>query len=269
MGSGAMSDERSAADRNYQIGDIGDRAVVVQGDENEITVTYNADYTQLQAKIDSLMAVLSDRAGRHTLAIRWISEIVAAVFVDEMRMLYVGTSSIGRRANIARYYEFVDMASQHLDDFNNQFSCYIDDLDVEFISAVRAIERRQTAAFRQLKAGPCSLDDGKELFRKMAITAEDFRKLCSGAGIAGYDATVPIIEQIGARAWETAGRPIGYGFLDQLFRVRLNMQTILLGQFQIGTASRIFTIADDHDQSFALAYFLTDDWLLRNGTPDR
>lgn len=263
-----MPAEQPAADGYYQTGNIGDGAFVIQGDG--VTVTYNADQGHvLQNKIDSLMAALSDRAGRRTLAVRWITEIIAAVFVDEMRMLYVGASSIARRSNVARYHKFVDMGRQHLEDFNNQFTRYIEDLDVQFIYAVRAIERRQTAAFRQLKSGPCSVHDGRKLFRETAITAEQLRKVCNAAGIAGYDATVPIVEEIADRVWNSAGRPMGFGFLDQLFSVRLTVQDLLLDRTQFDPASRLLTIADDHDQSFALAYFLIDDWLLRNGIPGR
>jgi hypothetical protein len=74
-------------------------------------------------KIRSIIARLLERDVRdvkiRSLAIRWIIELIAAVFVDEMRMLYVGASAIARRANAERYSEFVGITEQHLNDFQD------------------------------------------------------------------------------------------------------------------------------------------------------
>src|SRR5215831_5023779 len=45
-------------------------------------------YAEIKAMVDASMTVLSERADRQRLAVPWIIYMMAAVFVDEMRMLY-------------------------------------------------------------------------------------------------------------------------------------------------------------------------------------
>jgi hypothetical protein len=184
-------------------------------------------------------------------------------------MLYVGASAIARRANAERYSEFVGITEQHLNDFNNQRLLYIGYLEDGFISKIRAIEQCHISVFNQLKSGPCSSVKGGRSFKTMRRTAEQVHNLCSTAQISGYDTTSKMIAEIGKEVWDSFGRPRGSGSLDELFRVRLTIQSIFLSRVQEGAPSPILSIADDMDQSFALAYFIVDRWLMCNGSPEQ
>jgi hypothetical protein len=78
-----------------------------------------------------------------------------------------------------------------------------------------------------------------------------------------------MIAEIGEQVWGTAGRPHGSGSVDALFRVRLTIQSIFLGRVQEGARFPILTIADDMRQTFALAYFIVDRWLMCHGSPEQ
>jgi hypothetical protein len=211
------------------------------------------------------MALLSGRTDdRRRLAVRWITEIMAAVFVDEMRLLYVGISALARRANVERYSEFVAICEQHLDDFNKQVGRYIGDLETTFISEVQHIEQRQLWAFSRFKSGPCPPAYGDRYFQEMRRTAEEMHTLCTSVHINGYQSTIKMIAEIGEHTWSLAGEPRGLASVDSLWMVRLNMQSIFLNRIQDGEKSPILTIADDVHQNFALAYCIVDRWLMQH-----
>jgi hypothetical protein len=221
-----------------------------------------------KAKLEAAMAFLSEQPReRRRLAARWIIEIMTAVFVDEMRMLYVGASTIARDANVERYSQFVSVTEQHVDDFNNQLTRYISDLEISFISSTRHIEQRHLWVLSRLKSGPCSSIDGRRLFREMRNTGEQIHNLCA-VQVTEYEAISKIIAEISEQVWDHAGRPSGSASLDALFRARLAIQSILLTRTHNGAEFPIFTIADDVHQSFALSYFAVDLWLMQHGMPE-
>ena len=239
---------------------------IVGGDK--ITLNLGFD-SEMKAKLNNLMALLSGRAAdRQRLAVRWIIEIASSIFVDEMRMLYVGASTAASLANVTRYPEFVALARQHIEELNDQFTRYNGDLEINFLAAIRAIEQRQLWTFNRLKSGPCSPSDAKRLFGEMRITSGLMHRLCTAALIEGYDTTTQMVGEIGPAVWEEVrpsltGRPRRTTrLLDELFRSRLMIQSILLRRLQEKAACPISTIADDIHQSFALAYFVVDRWLM-------
>jgi hypothetical protein len=236
---------------------------------DKITVNFGISF-DAQVKLAAVMASLSERTlDRQRLAARWIVEIIAAVLVDEMRMLYVGASSIARRFNADRYSEFIGIAEQHIGDFNNQFKRYAGDLAIEFISKVRAIEQRYIWAYSRLKTGLCTPDMSRRLFQEMKITAEQMHILCSSSDNNGYKSVDEMIAEIAQNVWDNSGRPCGLELLDALWRTRLNIQSIFLKRIQEGVELPILTIADDMHQSFALAYFVIDRWLMQHGLPQQ
>jgi hypothetical protein len=232
-------------------------------------ITFNLGLSpEAETKLENLMACLSGRAdARRNLAVRWIVEIMSAVFVDEMRMLYVVASTVARHANMDRYSEFVALSELHIDDLKNLLGRYNSDLEIAVISELRAIEQRQLWTLNRLKSGHIILSQENKMFREMRSTSQRMHQLFSTVQIPGYDATAEMIEQMGEHIW--GDRPRATGSIDMLFRLRLAVQSAYLARVQEGVNAPILSIADDIHQSFALAYFLVDRWVLDEGLSEQ
>jgi hypothetical protein len=193
---------------------------------------------------------------RRSVAVRWIIELAAAVFVDEMRMLYVAASDLARAANAHRYVEFVGIAQAHFEDFKRQSERFYNDLEPEFINSITTIERRQSGMFDRLKFMPVP-EDALRYLPIMRATAELIHALCGPLlSDTAYAQNVELITRLGndlltshAGSWTPS--------LDMIWRIRLATQTEVLNR-----ARSIRTIADDVDQSFSVTYFIIDRWLL-------
>jgi hypothetical protein len=227
------------------------------------TFNYGLD-AKTAAKLDSLIETLQQSDQRRALARRLLVAVVAAVFVDQMRMLYVGASDLAKRSNAPRYPEFVQMAEQHLHDFHSLFQRHAADLDAEFISAARKVEQRCLWMFARLKSGPCRPIDGTRYFREAAIAAEQLSDLCGSAHIAGWTSIIKMTAEIGKSTEHELNKSGPTGRFDYLFRARLHIQSVMLQRLQDGENLPVLRIADDMHQDFSLPYFLIDHFLLRH-----
>jgi hypothetical protein len=205
---------------------------------------------------------------RRRLAVRWIMELATTVFVDEMRLLTVALSRLGRRHNESRYSEFARRAENHIADFGTQLGRYVPDLEGDFLSATRTLEKSQRAIFRELEKGPCAPDRGRRLLQPMSRAATEIHTLCQAHGLSGYPETCVLVARTAGALWQQCGKPCGLEAMDAIFMLRLNIQTALLDTLQRGEPSPILTIIDDVQQSFSATYFLLDRWLLGHVFPD-
>jgi hypothetical protein len=174
-----------------------------------------------------------------------------------MRMLYVAASDLARGANVDRYAEFVRIAQVHIEDFNRQSERFNSDLETEFITKISTIERRQAGMFDRLKIMPIP-EEALRYLPIMPSTAELIHALC---GLllddTAYNENVELITQLGNDLMTSQYYRSCTPSLDTTWCIRLDTQTEVLNR-----ARSIRSIADDIDQSFAVAYFIIDRWLL-------
>ena len=206
------------------------------------------------------LVALADRA-----KFSWIAELLAAAFVDEMRMFYVGAGERARRTNAHRYGEFRKMAEGHFADFDRQMARFSKELPENAIAQLRTLEPRLRAVLEQLAPAPCAPDRVEQLRGQLTEIARLLKTFCVDLAVGNFEEIRARVDQIAGAKWRS--KPAVGQDTDAIFRLRLEIQTEYLSQAQIGNPEPIRTIATDYNQTFALAYYLIDLWLLEQTTP--
>ncbi|WP_156955535.1 hypothetical protein [Polaromonas glacialis] len=193
--------------------------------------------------------------------------ICTAIFVDNMRLLYVvsGLGQAANQGNEERYLEFVRMCEQHLADLDTQVQRFHALLDINFLrNDLREVELGLRHLLAQLRHG---LDMKVRVLRFIPIAAQIARRIlaaCERHDVEGLASARILVDRIGRTlATDDKGALVAGNW--EAFRLRLDMQTEFLKQCQQHSEMRIFTIADDYAMGYALAYFLIDAWLLDAG----
>jgi hypothetical protein len=206
-------------------------------------------------------AIAQDFAPRNfkSLAGRAISQTMAMVFVDLMRLLYVASSDLANSANADRYTEFIEVADQHFGDLRSRIATYSLALDTSSHEQINRLELRLSWMLGRLKRESNLSDSHEQYFEKMRQVGEGLNRFCIANATAqhkhNYENAVATIKST------LEGFPLNLSSLDDMFRLRLEAQTQLLSAIRESDA-QIFTIADDMDQNLAISYFILDYQLL-------
>ena len=192
-----------------------------------------------------------------------ISQTMAMLFVDLMRLLYVASSDVAKGANVERYVEFIRLADQHFDDLRSRIAASSVILDAHSHKQIDQLELRLSWMLGRLKNGPNLSGEYRSYFTKMMQIGTALHELCLGAAGEHYQSITTHVEENVERSLKQSRRGVGSPSLNETFLLRLKLQTELLSESHELENSSISTIADDMDQDFAIRYFVLDYQLLR------
>ncbi|HLL75616.1 MAG TPA: DUF4062 domain-containing protein [Pyrinomonadaceae bacterium] len=194
------------------------------------------------------------------LAGRAISQTMAMVFVDLMRLLYVTSCNLANHANARRYPEFIEIADQHFGDLRSRIATYSLALNTESHEQINQLELRLSWVLGRLKRKPDLSNSYEEYFEKMRLIGDGLNRFCIANAGEQYKNSY---ENAVAKIKSTLeGFRLNLNSLDDLFQLRLKAQTHLLEAARESDGARIFSISDDMDQNFAILYFVLDYILL-------
>jgi len=195
-----------------------------------------------------------------------VAEAVAMLFVDIMRLLYVGFSESAYSKNIARYPEFVDTADQHLGDLRSQLTRFASSFDSGLRERSLHVERRLSWAMTRLKRGPDMAKTWSEYSGSMHEISQQVHEFCVAAAQEYYLEKSATVEAVVDRILSQYGKLSTQVPLDKLFQLRLAIQSTLLEGNQRTGGPPIRTIRDDMDQQLGISYFIVDRRLLQEIT---
>lgn len=193
---------------------------------------------------------------------RSISQVMAMLFVDLMRLLYVALSDIARSANYARYSEFIDLAEQHFADLRSHITRFSVNLDIQTHEISLQIERRLSWVLGQIKRMASLSINGRDYLNKMGQISQQLHEFCLITLSEEYE---HVIKQVHA---ELLGAVKNFNFvietasLDDVLKLRLYVQSSLLRHNIDVASTEINTISDDMDLIFGIYYFVLDKKLL-------
>lgn len=203
---------------------------------------------------DSAPPDLSSLAGRA------ISQTMAMVFVDLMRLLYVRSGTLAYNANAGRYTAFIEIADQHFGDLRSRIATYSLALDTKSHEEINQMELRLSWMLGRLKSQPNPAVSHEAYFQKMRKIGEALRRFCDANVSEQYQNchqnAEAQIESILKRY------PLDLSSPDETWQLRLETQTQLLKAMPTSDGVQILTIHDDMDQNLAVLYFAIDYLLL-------
>jgi hypothetical protein len=203
---------------------------------------------------DSATSNLKSIAGRA------IAQTMAMVFVDLIRLLYVASSRPVRDANSDRYQEFIDIADRHFGDLRNRIATYSLALDGKAHEEINQLELRLSWMLGRVKPKHDLSNSYEYHFETMRQTGDKLNSFCTANLTEQYKTDY---ENTVAKVTSTLARlPVKLKSLDDLWELRLNSQSRLLKAARESGAARIFSIADDMEQTFSILYFAIDYVLL-------
>ncbi len=188
-------------------------------------------------------------------ALRSVTETLAMIFVDLMRLFYVSISEAAKSANADRYLEFLIISERHSRDLQAQYHLFGSELAGIRIQ-IGKLDRRISWLMERFRVGSAVIAQSVEtVFNALSDMSGIINELCLESHPDVYAANQQRVRQyidsrLGPAA--TAKRtPI-----DDLFSVRLQTQSALLEN------DTLRSIADDLDQRLGIPYFMIDHLLL-------
>jgi hypothetical protein len=202
---------------------------------------------------------LRDRA---TIASQALSQTMAMVFVDTMRLLYVASGNAIRKANIDRYSEFIRVLDHHFQDLDARMTGFALDLDAEVREGVYQLRSNLSFMSDRLRIGPPPSGKNTEYFVNMKKISNRLHDFCLSVGGAHYNGVVENVRAKFEQALMQNQSSLSSMSLDDVCLLRFTIQDQLLEESRTSGEATIFTIADDMDQGFATKYFVVDHMLL-------
>lgn len=207
-----------------------------------------------------------DRVNRSSSSRQWqaayraLHGLLAASFVDVMRLLNIYQSNQAYQANIGRYAEFVEMARMHVDDLRGTIQGFAAVIEPSSYALCRTAERRLAWLVRVLsvpKAGP-----GECLgeLRLMAATGKLLAQFIEGEDGQRYSAAVDAAKAA-LRGCGFAPDGATWAGPSEILQFRLPAQSQMIKQDRsLAVASP--GIYYDADNELAMYYFALDQRLL-------
>lgn len=200
---------------------------------------------------------------REIIACKVLSQTMATVFVDIMRLLYVAAGGVAREADIDRYSKFIEFASLHWSNLESHIARLSLSLNNELIEQSVDLERQLSYMLNELKRGSELLRGHISYFKKMLDIADDLHHFCNvGLGDSYKQMRCDVDEVVEEFLYETDLTKAKKS-LDELWRLRLRAQSELLRIGRERDNTSIYTIKDDMKQRSAIQYFAIDHQLLR------
>lgn len=195
-----------------------------------------------------------------SLAGRAVSQTMAMVFVDLMRLLYIASGNLANAANADRYTEFTDVADQHFGDLRSRIATYSSALDTRSHEEINPLELRLSWMLGRLKRQPNPEESHEPYFEKMRQIGETLKRFCEANVSEQYKNSNQNAE---AQIESTLKQfPLDLSSHDETWQLRLETQTQLLKAMRTSDGAQILTIHDDMDQNLAILYFAIDYLLL-------
>ncbi len=227
-------------------------------------------FASRKGKKDSTTADLSSNPSKtenhRSLACRVISETMAMLFVDLMRLLYVASSDIARKANAGRHVEFIDFADLHLRNLESHISSRSVSLGADLAKDCCDLERQLSYMVNELKVEKDLTEEHTEYFAKMRKIGAELHKFCLAALSESYERT---FKRVGAELDRVVTQnrwAIKSEALDEIWRLRLTTQSELLKASRELEEADLETIKDDMKHQAAITYFILDYKILREIT---
>lgn len=186
--------------------------------------------------------------------------LLAASFVDVMRLLNVHSSAETYRVNIGRYAEFVAMAGMHVDDLRGTMQGFSAVIEPSSYALCRTVERRLAWLVRVLSVPKGGPTDCLEELGLMAATGEVLARFMAGEDgkrfSAARDAAEGALRECGFAADDRAcARP------QEILRYRMPAQSQMIKDNH-SLAAMPRGIYYDADNELAVYYFALDCQLL-------
>jgi hypothetical protein len=204
-----------------------------------------------------------DVRDRTTIASQALSQTMAMVFVDIMRLLYVASGDVVRRANIDRYSEFINVLDSHFQDLDARMAGFSHELEAELRERVFQLRSNLSYMSDQLRSGPSLDRKDIEYFANTHTISNRLHDFCLTVIGNQYSRIVENVQAKIERALMLKHSNLGSMSLDEVCLLRFKVQDQLLEESRIAGDATIFTIAGDMDQGFAIKYFVLDHILLR------
>jgi hypothetical protein len=199
---------------------------------------------------------------RATIASQSLSQTMAMVFVDIMRLLYVASGNVIRHANIESYSEFISILDCHLQDLYARMAGFSLELDAELRERIFQLRSNLSWMLDQLRLGPDMGSKSIEYFANVQKISNRLDGFCLTTIGEQYNHVVENVQGKIERALMQKHFALNSMSLDDLWCLRLEVQDQLLEEGRKSGQAMIFTIADDMDQVFATEYFVLDHILL-------
>jgi hypothetical protein len=192
-----------------------------------------------------------------------LAQTLAALFVDIMRLAYVNCGTSSRAANLPRYPEFVDVAEQHQGELQSHIQRFATDLDAHLHRCIVRAERGLSWGFTRLRRGPEMHVTWSDIRARMLDASDSIHDFCSVAAGHYYARYLSDTDKAVEEMLQLYKRPPASLSVDELFRLRLMIQSIVLERMDRSGPLAIHTVRDDVDQEVAVSYFVIDRRLLQ------
>ena len=163
--------------------------------------------------------------------------------------------------NIVRYGEFLDMATDHLDDLQSQLGRFATSLSNEAIESCKIIERQLKWALRRLRSQPKQPQIDRRLFRTMRTLSEDIHSFCLRSTCDRYQAEMSCVQEVISEVMPEIKNRVSDFNLDELWQIRLSIQSEVLKKCPVAK-KQLGSIANDAVYDLSFYYFLIDYYLL-------
>src|SRR6476469_9036548 len=182
--------------------------------------------------------------------------LVAAAFVDVMRLLYVYSDEKAYAANVSRYEEFVDIANMHVNDLRGTVQGFAAVIDPPAYTLCRTVERRLSWMVRTLSVNRGRPGVYARELELMATTGKLLAEFIASEDSGRYSAAVHSAETALLACGFTPDRRMGSA-PEEVMRYRLPAQSRMI-RSNSNLEPRVRGIYYDIDNELAMYYFALD-----------
>jgi hypothetical protein len=190
-----------------------------------------------------------------------LSESLAMVFVDLMRLLYVASGGSARSVNENRYPVFVKMAERHYADLQGSVVQFASAIDSASHRTLVLLQRNCSFMLERLRGALIAADGLERSWSMMRRISIEIDKFCAADRPDAYNRLRDAIRGLLNDPAEH-GRRIGELSVDEIWEHRLATQSRVLEQARNSGDVVPLSIAYDMDQRFGIPYFIIDKLLL-------
>jgi len=242
--------------------------------DNTIVVAIIGGLTTIVAAIIAGMFAIRNRdknsastpaesENRNRLARRVISQTTAMLFVDLMRLLYIASNENVRDANSGRHLEFVNFATEHLNELKSHFARLSASLGADLEAQSCDLERQLSYMLNELKVDRDLSRRHHHYFEKMQKIGGELHKFCVAALGESYERSFERVRDKVNRRLTRNRAALTRPAIDEIWSLRLDTQTELLEMSRDLGETELYSIGDDMTHQMAILYFVVDYKILR------
>jgi hypothetical protein len=184
-----------------------------------------------------------------------ITETLAMIFVDLMRLFYSSASKAAENANKNRYLNFLVITERHCRDLQAHYLLFGAELGAVRTELGR-LDRRISWVLERFRLGPArGAREIEGVYNALTDMAGMIDRLCAGAHPDRYASSHERVKQYLEERLGGSEPPARVS-TDDLYHLRLQAQNALLED------DSLKSIADDIDQRLGIPYFIVDKLLM-------